>query len=89
MKIATLKAHTASVCTLSTINESGKTKMLVSGSDVGCSTLIFWDINTWTIKSKIHAHSAAITSIVDLGDGQTLVSGSYDKLINIYNYKRA
>lgn len=63
--------------------------MLVSGSDVGCSTLIFWDVNSWTIKSKIHAHSAAITSIVDLKDGQTLVSGSYDKLINIYNHRRA
>ena len=51
--------------------------------------MVFWDINNWSIKFKIHAHSAAITSIVDLGDGQTLVSGSYDKLINIYNHKRA
>ena len=90
MKIATLKAHTASVCTLSTINNTeGKTTMLVSGSDVGCNTLIFWDVNSWTIRSKIQAHTAAITSIVDLKDGQTLVSGSYDKLINIYNHRRA
>lgn len=90
MKIATLKAHTASVCALATINNTdGKTTMLVSGSDVGCSTLIFWDVSSWTIRSKIQAHSAAITSIVDLKDGQTLVSGSYDKLINIYNHRRA
>jgi WD40 repeat protein len=32
-------------------------------------------------------HSAAVTSIVDMGDGQTIISGSYDKKINIYNYK--
>ena len=89
-KVATLKGHAASVCTLSTINNSeGRTVMLVSGSDVGCSTLVFWDVTTWTIRAKIHAHTAAITSIVDLGDSQTLVSGSYDKLINVYNHRRA
>lgn len=32
-------------------------------------------------------HTAAVTSIVDIGDGQTLVSGSYDKKINVYNYR--
>lgn len=32
-------------------------------------------------------HSAAVTSIIDVGDGQTLISGSYDKKINVYNYK--
>lgn len=63
--------------------------MLVSGGDVGCGTLVFWDVNSWMVRSKIKAHDAAISSILDLGDGQTLVSGSYDKLINIYNHKRA
>jgi WD40 repeat protein len=37
---------------------------------------------------KIQAHTAAVTSIVDLCDGQTIVSGSYDKKINIYSYTR-
>jgi WD40 repeat protein len=30
-----------------------------------------------------------VTSILDLGDGQTLISGSYDKKINVYNYKKS
>ena len=38
---------------------------------------------------KIQAHTAAVTSIVDLGDGQTIVSGSYDKQINIYDFRRS
>lgn len=41
------------------------------------------------MKAKIKAHAAAVTSIVDLCDGQTLVSGSYDKKINVYNYKKS
>jgi WD40 repeat protein len=60
---------------------------LASGSDHGCSSIIIWDTSDWSIISKMQNHSAAVTSIVDLGDGQTIISGSYDKKINIYNYK--
>jgi WD40 repeat protein len=30
-----------------------------------------------------------VTSIVDLNDGRNIVSGSYDKKINIYDYRRS
>ena len=62
---------------------------MASGSDHGDNSIIIWDTTTWSIKAKIKAHTAAVTSIVDLCDGQTLVSGSYDKKINVYNYKRS
>ena len=61
---------------------------MASGSDHGCNSIIR-DTNNWSIRAKIKAHSAAVTSIVDLCDGQTLVSGSYDKKINVYNYKKS
>lgn len=34
---------------------------------------------------KIESHKAAVTAIVDLQDNRSLISGSYDKNINIYN----
>lgn len=40
------------------------------------------------MKKKIPLHSAALTCIVDLGDGAHLATGGYDRKINIYNYKR-
>ena len=34
---------------------------------------------------RIESHRAAVTAIVDLQDGRGLVSGSYDKTINVYS----
>lgn len=87
-KVTTLRGHEAGICTLSLIDDGGNVH-LASGSDHGCNSIIIWDINNWSIKAKIKAHTAAVTSIVDLCDGQTLVSGSYDKKINVYNYKKS
>lgn len=70
------------------IEDSG-TIYLTSGGDHGCNSIVIWDTSSWAIKAKIKAHSAAVTSIVDMCDGQTLVSGSYDKKINVYNYKKS
>ena len=58
---------------------------MASGSDHGCSSLVLWDIRSWSITSKIQAHSAPVTGIVDLADGRHIATGSYDKKINIYN----
>lgn len=35
--------------------------------------------------SKIQAHSAAVTGILDLEDGRHVATGSYDKKLNIYS----
>lgn len=68
-KITTLRGHDASICSLSTIKTNPSNTYLASGSDHGCCCLILWDIRTWTICSRIQAHVAAVTSIVDLDDG--------------------
>lgn len=34
---------------------------------------------------KIENHKAAVTAILDLQDNRSLISGSYDKTINLYN----
>lgn len=47
---------------------------------------MLWDPKSWTLASKVQAHSAAVTSIVDLADGCHLITGSYDKKINLYNF---
>jgi WD40 repeat protein len=87
-KVSTLKGHQASICSLAIINDPIEGVLLASGSDHGCSSLVVWNTNTWSMRMKIQAHTAAVTSIVDLCDGQTIVSGSYDKKINIYSYRK-
>jgi WD40 repeat protein len=73
---------------LASILGKNQQNFLASGSDHGCCCLILWDTRTWTIASRIQAHAAAVTAIVDLEDGEHLVSGSYDKKINIFNHLR-
>ena len=86
-KVTTLRGHDASICSLTTIKANLSQSFLASGSDHGCCCLILWDTKTWTISSRIQAHNAALTSIVDLEDGQHLLTGSYDKKINLFNYQ--
>lgn len=61
---------------------------LASGGDVGCNSLILWDLRTCTIKSRVQSHSAAISGIVDLYDDQSIAISSYDKKITVYNYRK-
>lgn len=37
------------------------------------------------MRTRLEGHTMAVTAIVDLQDGQSIVSGSYDKRINVYN----
>jgi WD40 repeat protein len=87
-KVATLKGHNASICCLSMIRNINGDRFLASGSDHGCSSLFLWDTKTWTIHSKVACHSAAVTAIVDLEDGRHLVTGSYDKKINLFSHAK-
>lgn len=65
-KVRKLKGHEASICCLSTFRNINGDLFLASGSDHGCSSLILWDVRSWTIASKIQSHSAAVTAIIDL-----------------------
>jgi WD40 repeat protein len=64
-KVATLRGHEASVCSLALIEDEGRT-YLASGGDHGCSSVIIWDVDSWAIRTKLKYHSAAVTCIVDL-----------------------
>lgn len=87
-KITTLRGHDAPICSLRTIKASPSQTYLASGSDHGCSCLILWDTKSWTIGTRIQAHNAALTCILDLEDNQHLLTGSYDKKINLFNHHR-
>ena len=47
----TLRGHQANICSL-----CNNGSLISSGGDHGCSALITWDVNFWTIKSKVHLH---------------------------------
>lgn len=84
--IKRLTGHKSAICTLAIINDRGRT-ILASGGDYGCSSIFLWDTISWEIIGRLQHHSTAVTSILDLGDSQTMLSGSYDKKINVYNYQ--
>lgn len=41
------------------------------------------------MQTKVACHTAAVTAIVDLEDGRHLVTGSYDKKINLFSYAKS
>ena len=81
--VQTLVGHQANVCSL-----CNHGPLISSGGDHGCSSLITWDVRFWTTRSKVQLHSAAVTCIVDLRDGVHLATASYDRKVNIFNFKR-
>lgn len=84
-KVVTLRGHKSSVCCI-TILKSGSRTFVASGGDLGCGALIVWEAERWGMLCQVPAHTAAISCIVDSGDGETLVTSSYDKSIKIINY---
>lgn len=40
------------------------------------------------MMTKVACHTAAVTAIVDLEDGRHLVTGSYDKKINLFSHAK-
>lgn len=51
-KIANLRGHKASICKLTMVQNNGK-KYLASGSDHGCSSIVLWDTNSWSMRMRI------------------------------------
>lgn len=87
-KVTSLKGHDAAICSLTCVKNSKGKILLASGSDFGCCCLILWNLDSWTIASRIQSHTAAVTCILDLEDGENLLTGSYDKKINLFNHNR-
>ncbi|CAM6005381.1 unnamed protein product [Sphagnum balticum] len=78
-----LSGHSASICSLANLGS-----IFCSGGDHGCNSLILWDCKSWSMRSKVQIHTAAVTCIVDLQDGVHLASASFDKKINIFNHRK-
>jgi len=81
--LCVLNGHLANICSL-----ANHGPLISSGGDHGCSSLILWDTKSWTIRSKVQLHTAAVTCIVDMQDGTHLATASYDRKINIFSYRR-
>lgn len=79
----TLSGHQSSICSLCNHNQ-----FVSSGGDHGCSSLIIWDVRTWSIRTRVQLHSAAVTCIIDMQDSIHLATASYDRKINIFNYRK-
>jgi WD40 repeat protein len=85
-KLTTLHGHDAAICCLSSVVDVNQRVYLASGSDHKCCSLILWDTRNLSTVSKVQCHSAAVTSVLDLEDGYHLLTGSYDKKINLFNF---
>ena len=84
IKLEDLNHHTSGVCCMGVIDHQ-----LISGSDIGCCKVILWDFEKQHCDNFINPlpmkHTAAVTSIVSLGDGKYALSGGFDCKVNLYN----
>ena len=90
-KVATLEGHQGSICCLTTMKIGGGT-FLASGSDQEDGSIIVWDLRNLAkcvILTRLKGHEAAVVALAGLSDGNTLISGSYDKEICIWNVNQA
>lgn len=51
-RVANCRGHKTSICKLAVVTSNGK-KYLASGSDIGCSSIVLWDIGTWNMRMRI------------------------------------
>jgi WD40 repeat protein len=61
-----------------------KTKLLSAGQD---GHVILWNLDDQEDNLVFQGHQNAISCLLDIRDGNTFVSGSYDKNINVYDVK--
>ncbi len=66
-----------------------KAQFLITGGDLGCNSIFIWDVGTWTLRNRAQLHAAAVSGIADVGDGQRLITCSYDKSVLVYNYLKS
>lgn len=79
--LATLKGHKGGICTLATISCNQIPYYLASGSDHGDNSIKIWSVQNFKEYRSLNKHTAAVVALLSLDDGQTVVSGSYDKSI--------
>lgn len=88
-KIGVLEGHKGSICSLAAL-KTAKNCYLFSGSDHEDGSIIVWDLLDLKnlddcLVNRLIGHNAAVVALLSLQDGQTIISGSYDKEILIWN----
>src|SRR5437588_12946971 len=51
------------------------------------NTIRLWDVQTGAERQTLTGHSGEITSVAFYADGQTVVSGSFDKSVKLWEAK--
>ena len=50
-------------------------------------TIKFWELSTGKLKGSLRGHSSYISAVAISPDGQTIVSGGWDRKINIWKVR--
>ena len=79
-----LIGHSSAICCLHYNNN-----ILFSGGDINCCNIYLWSTITWTIRTKLSFHTAAVCSIISIPNTHYILSCSFDKTITLYNYKNS
>ncbi|CAD8171432.1 unnamed protein product [Paramecium pentaurelia] len=77
----TLEGHVDQVTALCMFQE----KLLISGGGNLDSSIIIWSLSTRKQINKLTGHQSGITSLIELSDNHSILSGSYDNLAIIWN----
>lgn len=88
------KEHTSSVSALesadlvfSTGGSMKNKEVLISGGNERDKTIVIWDVSTFQPIKRLKGHEHMITSIIDLHDTCTIVTGSMDSKIAFWDLR--
>ncbi len=69
---------------INTLEFSPDGSLLATGSGGTQAALRLWSVNTGELLRDLAGHATAVTSLLFAGDGQLLVTGSYDGTVRIW-----
>ncbi len=78
----TLSISSTELTLVNSLPISPDSKLFATGN--GNGKIKLWDVKTGKWKDTFQGHSSSVFALVFSGDGQTLVSGSYEKNIKIW-----
>lgn len=87
--LCTLEGHKDNVCCLGVLPQEKGLPLLISGGGNFDSSLIIWDLETRKAKHVLQGHQSSITTIINLNDYRTIITGSYDNNIIVWDVKEA
>jgi F-box/WD-40 domain protein 7 len=71
---------------MTVVKDEGIPVFLAAGTDSGENSCIqIWNFQTFKIHQILQSHSAAVVALISMDDGGTLLSGSYDKKVLVWN----